>query len=569
VTISVAVMISLLGALTLTPMFSSKFLQSGHTSAIGKMMDRFMLWLKKVYAGFLDVCLENRWKVIITALIFFVASLFLFTKVKKEFVPPQDMGLLSARAETKIGSSLEFTDNVFRQIEEIIAKRPEIDSYLSNIGGDLANTGSLMVTLKPLKERPVDPQKKRPLTQQELMPMLRKELKNIPGVEKVVVSDPSLMGFTARRGFPVEFTLNGADWGKLAEVSDQVVRQMKDSGLMVDIDSDYDTGMPEVRVVPDRQKAAERGVSIQTIGTTINSLIGGVKVGKFTQGGRRYDIREQLVEAERNKVEDINKIWVRNNRGEVIRLSEVVEVVQKPSLLSITRKNRERAIRMYANVAPGKSQGEALKAVQDIGKKLPEGYKLVFTGSAQTYQDSFSSLYVALILGIFVAYMVLGVQFNSFIHPFTVLLALPFSVSGAFMALYLTGRSLNIYSAIGIILLMGIVKKNSILLVDFTNQRRDSGMGLKEALMNACPLRLRPIIMTSVATIAAAIPPALSLGPGAETRVPMSIVIIGGVIVSTLLTLFVVPCAYSLLARFESRQHRQDVQEALAELSKG
>ncbi|MDD5491964.1 MAG: efflux RND transporter permease subunit [bacterium] len=569
VTISVAVMISLIGALTLTPMFSSKFLQVGQTTRIGKIMERFMLGMKTAYANSLVICLENRWKVIIISLVFFVGSLFLFMTVKKEFVPAQDMGMLSARAETKIGSSIELTDNVYRQIEAVVSKQPEIDSYFSNIGGDLANTGNIMMTLKPLKERSIRPGNKRPLTQQELMPVLRKALKDIPGVEKVVVSDPSLMGFTARRGFPVEFTLNGTDWDKLADVSNQVAKQMKDSGMMVDIDSDYDAGMPEVRVVPDRQKAAERGVSIQTIGTTINSLIGGVKVGKFTEGGRRYDIRLQLVEAERNKVEDINKIWVRNNRGEVIRLSEVVDVVQKPSMLSITRKNRERAIRMFANVAPGKSQGEALNKVQEIGKKLPEGYKLVFTGSAQTYQDSFKSLYIAMILGIFVAYMVLGVQFNSFIHPFTVLLALPFSVSGAFLALYLSGKSLNIYSAIGIILLMGIVKKNSILLVDFTNQRRNSGMGIKEALLNACPLRLRPIIMTSVSTIAAAIPPALSLGPGAETRVPMSIVIIGGVLVSTLLTLFVVPCAYSLMSRFESHRHIQDVHEALDELSKG
>jgi multidrug efflux pump subunit AcrB len=547
-------------------MFSSKFLAAGNSSRMGKIMDRFMQWLKNSYTSTLNICLDNRWKVIIIALAFFVATLLLFSKVKKEFVPAQDMGMLSARAETKIGSSIEFTDNVYRQIEAVISQQPEIDSYFSNIGGDLSNTGSIMMTLKPLKDRPVRPGNRRPLTQQELMPVLRKELKNVPDVVKVVVSDPSLMGFTARRGFPVEFTLNGTDWGKLAEVSDQVATKMKDSGLMVDIDSDYDTGMPEVRVVPDRQKAAERGVSIQTIGTTINSLIGGVKVGKFTEGGRRYDIRLQLVEAERNKVEDISKIWVRNNRGEVIRLSEVVDIVQKPSMLSITRKNRERAIRMFANVSPGKSQGEALKAVQNIGKQLPEGYKLVFTGSSQTYQDSFGSLYIALILGIFVAYMVLGVQFNSFIHPFTVLLALPFSVSGAFLALYLSGKSLNIYSAIGIILLMGIVKKNSILLVDFTNQRRNNGMGLKEALLNACPLRLRPIIMTSVSTVAAAIPPALALGPGAETRVPMSIVIIGGVTVSTILTLFVVPCAYSLMAKLESKKHTQDIHEALIEL---
>jgi HAE1 family hydrophobic/amphiphilic exporter-1 len=294
-----------------------------------------------------------------------------------------------------------------------------------------------------------------------------------------------------------------------------------------------------------------------------------VRVGKYTRGGRRYDIRVQLVSKDRNKIQDISQIWIRNNRGEVIRLSEVVDIVEKPSLLSITRKNRERAIRMFANVAPGKSQGEALKSVEIIGKKiLPEGYKLVFSGSAQTFLESFGSLYVALILGIFVAYMVLGTQFNSFVHPFTVLLALPFSISGAVIAMLMTGQSLNIYSAIGIILLMGIVKKNSILLVDFTNQRRESGMGVRESLMNACPLRLRPIIMTSVSTIAAAVPPALAIGPGAETRIPMAVVVIGGVTLSTFLTLFVVPCVYSLMSGLESRKHHQAVQDALQELSK-
>jgi HAE1 family hydrophobic/amphiphilic exporter-1 len=270
-----------------------------------------------------------------------------------------------------------------------------------------------------------------------------------------------------------------------------------------------------------------------------------------------------------NRVEDLNKIWVRNDRGEVIKLPDVVDMIQKPAILSVTRENRERAIRMFANPAPGKSQGEALKAVERIGKQiLPEGYKIVFSGSAKTYQDSFGSLYIALILGIFVAYMVLGTQFNSFIHPVTVLIALPFSVSGAGIALYLAHQTLNIYSAIGIILLMGIVKKNSILLVDFTNQKREAGMGVIEALKAACPLRLRPILMTSVATVAAAVPAALAVGHGAETRVPMAVVVIGGVCVSTLLTLFVVPCAYSLLSGLESKHHLQEVHAALEELPK-
>jgi HAE1 family hydrophobic/amphiphilic exporter-1 len=237
---------------------------------------------------------------------------------------------------------------------------------------------------------------------------------------------------------------------------------------------------------------------------------------------------------------------------------------EKPSLLTISRYNRERAITVFANIAPGKSQSDAMDfCVQAAKEILPDGYHLVPSGSSQAFTESFQSLMVALILGIFVAYMVLGAQFNSFIHPFTVLLALPFSVTGAFIALWITGISLNIYSMIGLLLLMGIVKKNSILLVDFTNHRRLAGLGVREALLEACPLRLRPILMTSVACVAAAIPSALALGPGAETTRPMSVVVIGGVTLSTILTLVVVPCAYSLLTRFESRKHQEELEQAL------
>jgi len=233
----------------------------------------------------------------------------------------------------------------------------------------------------------------------------------------------------------------------------------------------------------------------------------------------------------------------------------VVSIEEKPSLMSITRRGRERAIGVFANVAQGKSQAEALEKIQIFAKKiLPEGYRVVFSGSAQTFQESFSSLKFALWLGLAVAYMVLASQFNSYLHPVIVLLALPFSLSGAFAALWLGDQSLNMYSMIGIILLMGIVKKNSILLVDFTNQLRAKGHDVKSALLEACPIRLRPILMTSISTITAAIPPALAIGPGAETRVPMAFALIGGVVVSTLLSLLVVPCAYSLFAPMERRK---------------
>jgi HAE1 family hydrophobic/amphiphilic exporter-1 len=232
--------------------------------------------------------------------------------------------------------------------------------------------------------------------------------------------------------------------------------------------------------------------------------------------------------------------------------------------LTITRRNRERAITIFANVAPGKSQTVALAEVQNIARRiLPESYRAVFVGSTETFKESFNSLIFALWMGIIVAYMVLASQFNSYLNPVSVLFALPFSVSGALVALWLGGQSLNIYSLIGLILLMGIVKKNSILLVDFTNKMREHGLELKPALLKACPIRLRPILMTSLATISAALPPALALGPGAETRIPMAIAVIGGVAVSTVLTLFVVPCIYSLLAKFEHKKYEPSGTEEL------
>jgi HAE1 family hydrophobic/amphiphilic exporter-1 len=237
-------------------------------------------------------------------------------------------------------------------------------------------------------------------------------------------------------------------------------------------------------------------------------------------------------------------------------------------MVEISRSNRERSITVYANVKTGESQQKALEAAQNLAKRtLPPAYHLTLTGSSQTFAESLQSLIWVLLLGIVVAYMVLASQFNSFLDPLSVLMALPFSVSGALMALFLTHRSINIYSVIGLILLMGIVKKNSILLVDFTNQVREKGeSSVHRALLQACPVRLRPILMTSVATIAGAVPAALALGPGAESRIPMAIAVIGGVVFSTLLTLYVVPCFYSTMSRFERKgKHQANLSEALAE----
>lgn len=569
VTLSVAVSLSLLEALTLAPMRCSQFLEVGHSTALGRGVDRVMKSLAQLYARSLHAVLAWRWTVVGVATLVFVLSLGLAKSLKKEFVPSQDQSRFLIRVQTALGTSLEVTDEAMRRVEAALAARPEIEKYFGAVGGfggGDVNSGMMFVTMKPKGRRPVAEPFRRAPGQSELIDHLRKELKKIEGIQRVSVQDLSQSGFTSQRGYPVEFSLRGRDFDKMGEITEGLMKKMVDSGLMVDIDTDYRLGMPEVRVAPDREKANERGVTVASIANTINAMIGGVRAGKYTRGGKRYDIRLRLADADRRRPADIGKIFVRNNRGELVRLSDVVSLVEKPTLLTITRKNRERSIGLFANVATGKSQGEALAFVEGLGRSLPEGYRIVFSGSAQTYKESFQSLMFALVLGLFVAYMVLGAQFNSFIHPFTVLLALPFSVTGAFLALKLTGITLNIYSMIGLLLLMGIVKKNSILLVEFTNERRKLGRDVRAALLEACPVRLRPILMTSVSTIAGAIPAALSLGAGAETVRPMAVVVIGGMIASTLLTLFVVPAAYSLLARLQSHRHDKDLKEALVEL---
>jgi hydrophobe/amphiphile efflux-1 (HAE1) family protein len=571
VTMSAAVMLSLLEALTLTPMRCSQFVDAGRASPLAGAMDRLMEGARAGYTALLRRLLARRWTVVLVSLALFGASLALVRHIPKEFSPAQDQSRFLVRMQTPVGSSMQFTHEVMMQAEKWAMAQPNIRTFMANtggFGGGQVNQGMLMIALKPPAERVPLPGQEKPPTQQEFMRYARKPLSGIPGVMRASVQDPSLSGFTAQRGFPVELSVRGPEWDKLAGFSRQLMEAMAASGKMTDVDTDYQEGMPEVRVIPDRDKAAARGVSVSAIGDAVNAMIGGVRAGKFTRGGKRYDIRVRLLDKDRASAADIGKIWVRNNRGEVIRLSEVVTVEEKPTLLSISRKGRERAIGVFANVAPGSSQEQAIAETERLARKLlPEGYRVVFGGSSKTFKESFSGLTFALLLGVFVAYMILASQFNSFLHPFTVLAALPFSVTGAFIALKLGGQSLSIYSMIGLILLMGIVKKNSILLVDFTNaRRREGGLGVTEALLEACPVRLRPILMTSFATVAAAIPPALGLGPGAETRIPMALVVIGGVLLSTLLTLLVVPCIYSLLAPLESRRHQEALKEALREL---
>ena len=551
VTISVAVLISLLEALTLAPMRLSRMLEVGvRSNRLERAVTVGFVRLSAAYQRALEPALHHRWRVMAGAVVLFVASLGIVRLLRQEFVPTQDMRSFMLRFQTPVGTSMDATERVFRQIEAVLSARPEIRRYfgfIGGFGGGEVNTGLVFVTLLPPNERPVDTRLGHPPSQLEAMAAVRQAVNTIPGV-RGVLQDPSQQGFSAARGFPVEMAVRGHDWDTLARASKEIITRMAATGLVTDVDSDYQVGMPEVQVIPDRNKAADLGISMATIGETVNAAIGGQRVGKFKDKGRRFDIRVRLLAPQRQRPEDIERLLLRTGSGELVRLGDVVRIEQRPTLQAITRQDRERAITIFANVAAGASQAEAIDRSLAIAREgLPDDYRAIPSGSSQAFRESFESLLFALVLGLLVAYMVLASQFNAFSHPFTVLLALPFSVSGALLALWLFGQSMNVYSMLGLILLMGIAKKNSILLVDFTNQIRAQGVDRHEALLRACPIRLRPILMTSTATIAGALPPAFAIGPGAELQRPMAIALVGGIAVSTLLTLFVVPTAYSVL----------------------
>lgn len=556
VAITVAVMLSLLEAVTLTPMRCSQFLETGkrHTR-FGRGVEAVMQRLRTAYRRGLDWSLRHRWTVVVVSLLFFAASILSLRGLRQEFMPAEDQSMFMLRLQTPVGSSLSYTDSKLKLVEDYLFKRPEVERVFTNIGGRDVSSGRIMVMLKARGRRGADPEAGHELSQQELMQVCRRDLKKIPDL-KLSIQDPSQRSFAVSRGYPVEFTVQGPDWDRLADYSRRIMDELDKTGLVTDLDTDYRVGMPEIHVIPDRHKAAARGVSIVSIGEAINTMIAGVVVGTYPKSGHRYDIRVKLEEDRRDRAQRIKSLYVRNNRGELVPLSDVVRIEERTTMQQINRLDRERAIKVFANVAPGQSQQKALDEVRVIAAKiLPGDYHAVLSGGAKSFQESFGDLILAMVLGIFVAYMVLASQFNSYIHPVTVLMALPFSVSGAFLALLLTHQSLNIYSMIGLILLMGIVKKNSILLVDFTNRVRERGaMDVRAALLEACPVRLRPILMTSIAVIAGAAPVALAIGPGAESRVPMAVAIIGGVVVSTLLTLFVVPCVYSLFSHLERKR---------------
>jgi hydrophobe/amphiphile efflux-1 (HAE1) family protein len=539
VTLCLAVLFSYVEAVTLAPARCSQFLVTSRSgrSRVGLFVDKAFGRLETLYARVLKKSMKRPGLILLGALVLFLTSLGVFLIMPSEFVPSQDQSLIMVRLQTAIGSSLKETDQMVRRAEAILAAKPEVTRMFGMVGGwgGSVSQGFLYVSLVPPDERR--------LSQAEFSQRLRKELNAIPGM-RAVIQDLSQAGFTAQRGFPVEFSVRGPDWEKLISLSQQMMARLAASGTVVDLDTDYQLGMPELRILPNRARISDVGVSVDDVATALNALVGGVRAGKYSTGGRRLDVRVKLLAAQRSRPEDLARLQVRTRSGALVPLSALVTYEERPALQAITRRDRERAITVFANVAPGHSQDEALKAVETLAKDLPVNYRAVLGGASVAFRESSSSLLFALLMGVLIAYMILASQFNSYLDPVTVITILPLSIAGAAFALWSSNQSLNIFSMIGLLLLMGIVKKNSIILVDYANNFRAQGVPAREAMEKAGPIRLRPIVMTAVSTLMAAIPPALGIGPGSEIRMPMAIAIIGGLVLSTILSLVVVPAFY-------------------------
>ncbi|MDB5220031.1 MAG: multidrug efflux transporter [Myxococcaceae bacterium] len=544
VTLSIAVMLSYLEAITLAPARCAQILKASREdrSALGRFVDRGFGRLERFYAAVLLKVLRHPLKMLVAAFVFLAGTLLLVRFIPTEFIPTQDQSRLNVRLQTEIGATPDAAAPLIARAEAKLKTHPEIKSMLSTLQGA---SGQITLTLVPPNERK--------MTAAQLSASMRKELQGIAGL-RASIQDPSQQGFGSTKSSPVDFTVRGSSWDELVSSAEKIRSDLEASGFVTDLTSDYQLGGQELQIVPDRRRCTDLGVSISDLGTTVSALVGGNVVGKFSTGGRRIDIRMRLLSGQRTRPEDVSNIQIRTQTGDLVPLSMVVTQQEQPVLQTISRLDRERAISISANVAPGHSQAEAMAKVYELGTDLPVGTRIVAGGQASQLEETTGGLAFAMLIGIAVAYMVLASQFNSFLHPVTVLTILPLALSGAVLGLLGAGKTLNLFSMIGLLLLMGIVKKNSILLVEYANHIREhDGVDAFTAASRAGPLRLRPILMTTIATMMAAVPPVLGLGPGTETRSPMAAAVLGGLTVSTVLSLLVVPAFYVVSDRVRSR----------------
>jgi HAE1 family hydrophobic/amphiphilic exporter-1 len=518
-------------------------------SGLSRAWDGMNLKLESGYRVLLRVCLRHRGLVLLLAGATFVFSLVLAGFIGKEFIPPEDQGIFLVRLEAPPDYSVNQADDLFKKAEDIVRAVPEVKTtfYVQGYGRTVQiNRGILFTTLIPKAERT--------RSVEDIKTLLRQKFLEIPGL-KGYAEDPSIVS-GGERMVPIQYVIRGGDLKDLQTYSRRITDEFKKLPGIVDVDTSHEIGKPELRVFIDRDKTADLGLSVASIAEAVNLLIGGeldVTKYKDEDRGRRYDLRVRLNAPDRVDPADIGRLYVRARDGRLAELSNVIRIQEGGGPSVINRLDRQRSITIFAGLE-GKPLGQAMQELDAIAAKiLPPDVIPKYRGMAETMKESFGYLMFALLLGVVMAYMVLASQFESFIHPFTVLLSMPLSFIGAFGALYITGRTISIFSLIGLILLMGIVKKNAILLVDYTNTLRQRGMSRQEAILQAGPVRLRPILMTTFAMVFGMLPIAAGVGEGSETRSPMGIAVIGGLLASLFLTLVVVPAAYDLFDDWQNR----------------
>jgi HAE1 family hydrophobic/amphiphilic exporter-1 len=544
-TVSVAVLVSLFVSFTLDPMLSSVWhdppgSRFRRVPWLGRFMDRVEHAIERVhawYGGILEWALTHRRSVIALALVSFLGSFAILPLVGTEFIPESDQGFISLRLNTPVGSSLEYTDGKVRQVEAALAGVPEIALRMTTVGTEEGrNYGRLNLKLTDRAQRT--------RTQKEIEQAIRGELKPIPGVELA-------FGFDR----PVWVNLLGPDPQTLTVLINEFAQKVARIQGIADMETSEKAAAPALSIRLNNDAAADLGINVQQVGATMRPLLAGDTVSYWlAPDGNNYEVNVQLPKDSRRLSADLGNLYLATGKrgpdGEarMVPLRQVAEIVETTSPQIIKRQELQRRVALYANTE-GRPSGDVNSDVQKIIKDtvLPPGYRFDVGGQAQQMQESFSALIAAAGLAVIFIYLILASQFASFTQPVAIMMSLPFTLIGVFLALLLTGTTLNLFSMIGFVMLMGLVTKNAILLVDFANRARRAGATLHDSLLQAGQVRLRPILMTTAAMIGGMLPLALGLGEGGETQAPMGRAIIGGVITSTLLTLVVVPVLYTYL----------------------
>jgi HAE1 family hydrophobic/amphiphilic exporter-1 len=579
-TVTFAVVVSTVIAMSLSPMLCARLLVLPKETASnqkpstkwfrrwarrfnpGRAIEAVLTWTEQTYGRLLFMALNNRVIVLASALGLFIASGFLLPLIGQEFTPSEDEGQFSVQVEAPVGSSIHQTDRIAAAVEERIGRLPFIQDIYTTIGGQYEG----MVTVADVMVKLVE-KEDRTLSQAELMTLAREQLSDLSHLRLSVNAINRTGRGGGMRTAPIQYNLRGDSMEELTAFADTVVRRLRATPGFVDVNTTSQTGKPEVSVTIDRDRASDLGVKVEDVGKAVSALIGGQKVTTFEDDGKSIDVRLRLVGSDREQARAIQALPLRRLDGQLTELRNLAAVDMTLGPVTIERQSRKRQVTVLANLEATKPLGEGVEDVRKLESELqlPDGVVSIFTGSADMMAESFASILFCLFMAVVLTYMILAAQFESFLHPFTIMLSLPLSVGGALGGLFLLGRTLNIFSMIGMVMLMGLVTKNAILLVDYTNLLRSRGVEKTEALLQAGPVRLRPILMTALSTIAGLIPVALGLGDGAASRAPMGACVVGGMITSTFLTLIVIPVVYSVvesaydtviqLFRSEERQH--------------